>query len=74
MTGPTGNVFYWDYTYKDDGYEVDVYLNGLAEANEQPRAGLIHVINSYNPKVVREIVAKNYPQWLEELDKLLVLK
>lgn len=73
---PSGSALLDGYSYiRDDDYMVDRYLHNISTAGvTQPRTGFVYLLKTYKPKIVRQVVAKNYPEWLEELDKLLILK
>jgi len=61
-----------------DGYfpdPVKQYLQPLADVGvERVGPGFVKLLKTYDPRKIREIVKTSFPQWLEELDKLLIIK
>jgi hypothetical protein len=69
-----GGGYYYD-GYMDYGYFIKSYLQPLADVGvERVAPAFVRMLRQYDPKIVRRIVETNFPQWLEEFDKLLVLK
>lgn len=63
-----------DYNYIKMTDEEYIY-NILDKMNKNNiKESIINLITSYNPDIVRRIIKTNFTEYLEILDKLLILK
>lgn len=72
MPMPTGRVFYLDYKY-DIMAPAREQLKQLTK-DKFPREEFIQLLKLHKAEDIRQLVKEDCPQWLEDIDKLLVLK
>lgn len=73
MSMPSGSIFYMDYLYGISFQEVKEKLEGAKDTAEVKQLFVSWIRKNYE-KTIMEVVEKDFPQYMDQLRKLIVLK